>query len=157
MKRDVILERTYPYPPERVWRALTDPQAMADWLMQCPGFAPKVGHKFRFTAKPQPGWRGFVDCEVLECDPPRRLSYSWDGDPKMKPTTVTWTLAPTAEGTRLVLEHAGFEGVRAVLVSFILGSGWKKMLDQRFAPVLARVGDGSSASASSATGAPAER
>lgn len=142
MKRDVILERIYPYPIERVWRALTDPQALGDWLMKCPDFVPEVGHKFRFTAKPQPGWRGWVDCEVLAVEPPRRLSYSWDGSAELKPTTVTWTLAPVAGGTRLRLEHTGFEGVRAVLVSFILGAGWKKMLRTRFATALGRVGDG---------------
>ncbi len=75
MKRDIKLEAVYPYPPERVWRALTDSQAMADWLMDN-DFKPEVGHKFRFTAPDSRGWRGYVDCEVLEVDPPRKLSYT---------------------------------------------------------------------------------
>ena len=60
-------------------------------------FAPVVGHKFQFRVKPQLGWRGIVDCEVLEVDQPRKLSYSWQGDPKYRVTNVTWLLEPTAD------------------------------------------------------------
>jgi uncharacterized protein YndB with AHSA1/START domain len=86
VKGAVVLERVYPYPPERVWRALTDRQALAEWLMPN-DFQPTVGHKFQFNVGPQWGWRGYVDCVVLEVDVPRRLSYSWEGDPK-HPTTA---------------------------------------------------------------------
>ena len=78
---EVALDATYPHPPERVWRALTEPSDLAAWLMPN-DFAPVVGHKFQFRAKPQLGWRGIVDCEVLEVDRPRKLAYTWQGDPK---------------------------------------------------------------------------
>jgi uncharacterized protein YndB with AHSA1/START domain len=132
---DIVLDAVYPYPPERVWRALTDPQELASWLT--PGdFAPRVGHRFQFRAKPQWGWRGIVDCEVLEVDPPRRLSYTWQGDEKGQVTTVTWTLEPVSDGTRLVLEHTGFRGLSGWFHKRILGSGWKGMLAKTIRDVL---------------------
>jgi uncharacterized protein YndB with AHSA1/START domain len=78
MKRDLHFEVTYPHPPEKVWRALTDPQAIAQWLMEN-NFEARLGHKFQFRTKPAPGFDGVVNCEVLEMDPPRRLAYSWSG------------------------------------------------------------------------------
>jgi uncharacterized protein YndB with AHSA1/START domain len=132
---DVRLERVYAHPPERVWRALTDPQALAEWLMPN-DFQPRVGHKFQFRAAPRGGWRGIVDCEVLEVDPPRRLSYLWQGDPKDRPTVVTWILEPTPEGTRLRLEHTGFRGLGGLFHKLLLGSGWKRMLRTSLPTVL---------------------
>jgi uncharacterized protein YndB with AHSA1/START domain len=96
--RPIKLEATYPFPPEKIWRAITDKRALSVRLMPN-DFQASVGHKFQFKVKPQRGWRGIVDCEVLEVDEPRRLSYSWQGEPKQKPTVVTWTLEPVAEGT----------------------------------------------------------
>ncbi len=140
MRRDVTIERTYSHPPEKLWRALTDRQALAQWLMAC-DFEPKVGHTFQFREPNPKGWRGIVDCKVLEVDPPRRLSYSWLGDPSWKePTVVTWTLEPIAGGTRLRLEHSNFLGLGGVALSFILGSGWKHMLRDKFPAALERAG-----------------
>ena len=124
---DIVLDTTYPHPPERVWRALTAPEELALWLMPN-DFAPRIGHKFQFRVKPQPGWRGIVDCEVTELDPPKRLSYTWQGDPKYRVTTVTWILTQTPDGgTRLTLEHRGFRGLGGTLLKWMLKSGWKKM------------------------------
>ena len=136
MKRGVQLDAFYPVPPERVWRALTDPVALAQWLRPN-DFEPRVGHRFQFRAAPRPGWRGIVDCEVTELDPPRRLSYSWKGDPDWKsPTVVTWTLAPEGEGTRLRLQHTDFEGLTGWVLSLILKGGWRSMLRSKLPAVL---------------------
>lgn len=132
---DIVLDAVYPHSPERVWRALTTPEELAAWLMPN-DFAPIVGHKFQFRVKPQWGWRGIVDCEVLEVDPPRRLTYTWQGDPKYRVTTVTWTLTPAEGGTRLVLEHCGFRGVGGMLLKWMLGSGWKRMFRTSLPDVL---------------------
>lgn len=140
MSRAIALEQDYPYPPARVWRALTDSKALAGWLMPN-DFVPRVGHKFRFDVGPQRGWRGFVDCEVLEADEPRRLSYTWQGDAKQPPTVVTWTLEPIPGGTRLRLRHSGFRGLSGLVDWFILGRGWKGMLRKRLAAVLAGLGE----------------
>lgn len=125
MKRDLRFQVFYPHPPEKVWKALTDSKLIAKWLMEN-DFQPIVGHKFQFKTAPQPGFDGIVKCEVLEVDEPHRLSYSWKGGGM--DTTVTFTLEPVGEGTRLTLEHTGFTGLKGMMVSFILGSGWKKKI-----------------------------
>jgi uncharacterized protein YndB with AHSA1/START domain len=137
VKRDVHFEAIYPFPVERVWRAITDPVAIADWLMPN-DFRPVVGHRFRFTAPPQPGWDGIVDCEVREVDPPRRLVYTWVSKSNGVDTVVTWTLEPVAGGTRLRLDHTGFRGARSIIVSFILGSGWKGIVRKGILTVVER-------------------
>lgn len=136
MKRDLRFEAVYPHPPEKVWRALTDSKAIEQWLMSN-DFEPRLGHKFMFTSKPQPGWDGKTYCEVIELDPPHRLAYTWKGGPL--DTVVRWTLEPTADGTRLVLEHSGFRGLKALMVSAIMGSGWKGIVSTHIAAVLDRM------------------
>ena len=92
--------------PEKVWRALTDPALLGEWLLPVAGFAPEPGAAFEFRAPPQPGWDGRVDCRLLEVDAPRRIAWSWRvGDID---TVVTFTLAPSASGTRLSLVQSGF-------------------------------------------------
>jgi uncharacterized protein YndB with AHSA1/START domain len=134
MSRDLTFEVTYKYSPEKVWRALTDPQAITQWLMKN-DFAPRVGHKFQFRVEPKPrGWTGIVDCQVLECDPPRRLAYSWRGSGI--DTVVKWTLEPIAEGTKVRLEHNGFIGIRGWMVSRMLGKGWSSKILTKNIPAL---------------------
>jgi uncharacterized protein YndB with AHSA1/START domain len=125
MKRDLTFTETYPYPIERVWRALTDSASISDWLMPN-DFKPMLGHKFQFQTKPAPGFDGIVDCEVIELTPPTRLAFSWKGGGI--DTIATFTLTSVPEGTHLRLEHTGFSGPRGMMVSFILGGGWKKIL-----------------------------
>lgn len=136
MKRDLHFEVVYPHAIEKVWRALTDPQAIAEWLMPN-DFEPRAGHKFQFRAKPQPGWDGIVNCEVLECDPPRRLVYTWKSS--ALDTRLAITLEPIAEGTKLRLEHTGFRGVKPLLISLVVGSGWKGILRKHLLAVIERI------------------
>jgi uncharacterized protein YndB with AHSA1/START domain len=96
----VVVEREMPYPPEKIWRALTQPHLIEEWLMKN-GFKPVVGHHFELRAD----W-GAVGCEVLAVEPDRTLSYTWDAyDLK---SVVTWTLTPTSTGTHLRMEQSGF-------------------------------------------------
>lgn len=137
MKRDIKLEAFYPWPIETVWQALTDSEALAEWLMPN-DFSPRVGHKFQFHTTPKPGFDGIVNCEVTELVERERLAFTWKGGGIN--TVVTFTLEPEPSGTRLKLEHNGFEGLRAVLVSFILSSGWrKKIIPLNLPAVLARL------------------
>ena len=137
MKRDISLECTYDSTPDDVWTALTDPTALSEWLMPVEGFAPEVGRRFLFRAKPMPGWDGTVACAVLEVDRPRRLAYTWKGGGNaIPPTTVTWILEPTGEGTRVRLEHTGFTTVPGVLLSFVMGRGWVDILRRRLRKAL---------------------
>lgn len=142
MKRDLHLERVYPQAPERVWRALTDKARLSAWLMTT-DFEPEVGREFTFRDKPRPGWDGITHCKVIELDPPRCLAYTWRGGPgpdkpPMIDTVVRWTLHAEGSGTRLVLDHTGFSGLRGLLLSFMLGAGWKKMMRTRLAVEIAR-------------------
>lgn len=134
MTRDIQLEAVYPHPIEKVWQALTDRSAIAQWLMEN-DFEPKLGHKFQFRAKPMGGWDGIVHGEVLEVDPPNRLRYSWKTN--VIDTVLTITLRTVAEGTALTLEHTGFRGFKPVMISFLMGSGWKSILRKHFPAVLA--------------------
>jgi uncharacterized protein YndB with AHSA1/START domain len=96
----VVVERELPYPPEKIWRALTQPHLIAEWLMKH-DFKPDVGHRFSFSAD----W-GAVDCQVLTVEPSKTLSYTW-GDSNLK-SVVTWTLTATGAGTHLRMEQTGF-------------------------------------------------
>jgi uncharacterized protein YndB with AHSA1/START domain len=93
--------------PEKVWRALTDPVLLAEWLLPVVDFKLEPGAEFAFKAQPQPGWDGIVNCRSLEVEAHRKLSYTWVvGD---MDTVVTFTLTPTSSGTRLSLLHSGFK------------------------------------------------
>lgn len=98
--RTVVVERDLPHPPEKVWRALTTPHLIAEWLMKN-DFVPALGHRFTLTGD----W-GSVDCEVLEIEPNKALSYSW-GAMGMA-TRVEFELTPTAAGTHLRVAQSGF-------------------------------------------------
>jgi uncharacterized protein YndB with AHSA1/START domain len=103
--RSVVVERELAAPPEKLWRALTQPHLIAEWLMQN-DFRPVVGHKFTLRRQPRPDVSIAIDCEVLEIDPGRELSYSWAAFGFE--STVTFTLTPTGTGTRLRMEQSGF-------------------------------------------------
>ena len=107
--KSIVVERTMPHPPEKVWRALTSSPLIAEWLMQN-DFQPKVGHAFRLTAQPQPGWNGVIDCKVLVVEPNKTLSYTWasgEGDFALE-SVVTLSLTPKGAGTLLRMEQTGF-------------------------------------------------
>ena len=134
---DIRITRDYPHAPAKVWRALTDPALIARWAMRPEGFAPVVGTRCRFLGKAGPGWRGFVECEVLEVRAPETLLYSWVGNAGDQPSYVRYKLEPLATGTRLRFEHTGFTGVSGFLLAkFVMTPGWKKMLDGAFARLL---------------------
>lgn len=98
--RTVVLEREIPYAPQKIWRALTEPHLIEEWLMQN-DFQPVVDHRFNLRGD----W-GAVDCQVLEIEPHKTLSYRWDA--MGLESIVTWTLTPTRTGTHLRMEQAGF-------------------------------------------------
>ncbi len=130
----------YPYPPEQVWVALTDPRAIAEWLMPN-DFKAELGHKFQFQTDSMPGCRhSITDCEVIELDPPRRLAYTWVSHlgrgPNPRPTTVRWTLHAEGGGTRLEFEHVGIE-VIPLWARLMMRFGWGTMI-KRWIPKVAR-------------------
>ncbi len=125
----VVVEREMPYPPEKIWRALTQPHLLEEWLMKN-DFTPAVDHRFSLRAD----W-GIVDCQVLAVEPNKTLSYTWNAyDLK---SVVTWTLTPTSTGTHLRMEQSGFRPDQPQYYQGAKG-GWQQFftkLDQ----VLARM------------------
>jgi uncharacterized protein YndB with AHSA1/START domain len=124
--RTVVIEREFPHPPEKVWRALTESPLVTQWLMKN-DLEPVVGRKFQFRSDPVPNWDGLIDCEVLIVEPQKRLSYSW-GTLGLE-SVVLFTLTPTQSGTLVRMEHSGF---RADQEQAYKGAtyGWQRFLGQ---------------------------
>jgi uncharacterized protein YndB with AHSA1/START domain len=144
----VIHEVEYPHPIATVWRAIAEREAISEWLMQT-DFEPQVGKKFTFTDPDAQGlhqaggqgWSGVVECEVLEVDKPRRLSYTWNYGTDLV-TTVTFNLEPAGGGTRLRLEQTGFDPASEQSQYFRKGAdyGWgQKFLKGTLPRVVARL------------------
>lgn len=125
----VVVEREIPHPPEKIWRALTQPHLIEEWLMKN-DFKAEKDHRFGLHAD----WGG-VECQVREVEPHERLSYSWET--KDLESVVTWTLVPTATGTRLRMEQTGFKPDQQ---PYFRGAtvGWPRFIDT-MEQVLARI------------------
>jgi uncharacterized protein YndB with AHSA1/START domain len=133
----IAFEFDLPHSPAKVWRALTDPVLLTEWLLPVVELELELeaGAAFTFKTQPHPGWDGSVNCRVLEIEAQRKLSYTWDV-PFLE-TVVTFTLTPTESGTRLSLVQSGFKpdqkqnfgGARY---------GWR-MMGERLVDVLARL------------------
>jgi uncharacterized protein YndB with AHSA1/START domain len=139
---EIRIVRDYPYPVATVWRALTDPDLIPRWTAtgagaHPEGFAPTPGTRFRFVAKPRPGWSGVVNCEVLEASEPNLLRYTWTDASGGAQTLVTYHLEPTSTGTRFTYEHTGFTGPRGWFMARFLGRVRRRMLTEGLPPVLA--------------------
>jgi uncharacterized protein YndB with AHSA1/START domain len=138
----IRIDHFLPYAPARVWKALTDPNLIARWLMPN-DFQLEVGHHFTFNNVPIPTvkFAGIVYCEVLDFEVERSLRYSWvdRGDENGLNSIVTWRLEPEDNGTHLFLEHEGFDPNNALqLKGFqMMSQGWGRIVRQRIEEVLA--------------------
>jgi uncharacterized protein YndB with AHSA1/START domain len=135
----IFFEYLFEEPPPLVWRALTEPDLLALWLMPN-NIRAEVGATFTFRAEATPWWDGIVHCEVLEVKENERLVYTWLGSPQGQganalDTEVRWTLRPTEQGgTKLLLEHSGFEPESFVFKA--MGSGWSSKIASRMRDVI---------------------
>jgi uncharacterized protein YndB with AHSA1/START domain len=96
------------HPPEKVWRALTDPVLLSEWLLPVAELKLEPGAAFTLRTQPYPGWDGIVNCRILEIEAHKKISYTWVVGFGLD-TVVTFTLTPTASGTRLSLVQSGFK------------------------------------------------
>jgi uncharacterized protein YndB with AHSA1/START domain len=125
-------------PPHQVWRALTEPELLAAWLGPN-DFRAEVGQRFRVEAAP--GTDAAVECEVLEVEPNRILTYSWREERESGAaldSEVTWILTPRFDGgthLRLVQDGFALSGGRVLAVA---GAGLSRILAWR---VLGRLAD----------------
>lgn len=124
--QSMVLTRDLPFPPDRVWRAISTGALMAEWLLPN-DFQPVQGHKFTFCQQPMQGWDGVIEGQVLAVEPPRHLSYSWVALGVV--TEVALTLEPLDKGTRLRVEQSGFAEDQA---RNLAGAryGWGMFLDR---------------------------
>jgi len=125
----VVVEREVPFPPEKIWRALTQPPLIEEWLMKN-DFKPVVDHRFKFRAD----W-GAVDCQVLAVELNKTLSYTWAA--YGLESVVTWTLSPTSTGTHLRMEQSGFQPDQPQYYEGAKG-GWQRFF-AALEQVLARI------------------
>jgi uncharacterized protein YndB with AHSA1/START domain len=129
--RTLVVERVFPHPPEKLWRALTESPLLAQWMMGN-DFEPVPGRKFQFRTDPKPNWNGIVDGEVLVVEPLKQLSYNWAVGKSESSAglqwVVLWTLTPVEGGTHLRMEQSGFGPDQAVNYN---GAryGWKIFFD----------------------------
>ena len=123
------------HPPEKVWRALTDPALLAEWLLPVIDLKLEPGAEFTFKTQAYPGWDGTVNCRMLEIEPQRKISYTWTVP--FLDTVVTFTLTPTASGTRLSLVQSGFKPGQK-RESGGARYGWK-MMGGKLVDLLARI------------------
>lgn len=152
MTPSIQRELLIPQPREQVWQALTDRATLAEWMYPN-DFEPHVGRQFTFRVpgNPAAGFAGLtVQCEVLECDPPRengggRLAFSWTAGGPVVDTRVSFRLEPDGDGTRLLFEHSGFDVSQPFGQQAFHGAehGWATMLKQLSEVVAGRAADGS--------------
>ena len=126
--RSVVVEREIAHPPEKLWRALTQPHLIEEWLMKN-DFAPVVGHGFKLRGE----WGGVLDCEVLAVEPNRTLSYTWnhanDDAAFDLQSVVTFTLTATSKGTHLRMEQSGFRPDQKQAYGGAM-AGWAQFFDK---------------------------
>jgi uncharacterized protein YndB with AHSA1/START domain len=146
MSKTIQREILIPQPREHVWQAITDSATLAEWMFPN-DFEPRVGHHFTFRVPPNPkmNFDGLVvRCEVLECQPPNRLIFSWSAGAPVENTQVSFQLEPDGEGTRLHFEHSGFDVAHPFGEQAFKGAefGWAKMFKQLADAVARLAADG---------------
>jgi uncharacterized protein YndB with AHSA1/START domain len=134
--RSVVVERDFPHSPEKLWRALTQPHLVEEWLMKN-DFKPVEGHRFNLRGD----WGGVLDCQVLKVEPNRTLSYTWnfahDDAAYNLQSVVTFMLTPTSTGTHLRMEQTGFRPDQKQAYGGA-HAGWQQFL-AKLEQVLARI------------------
>lgn len=133
MTKAIRREVQFPQPREQVWRAIADSAGLAEWMFPN-DFLPQLGHRFTFRVPPNPkaNFDGMlVNCEVLECEPPSRLAFSWAAGGLLD-SRVSFRLEPDGKGTRLLFEHSGFDVSESWGEQAFRGAefGWARMLKQ---------------------------
>lgn len=159
MTRTIKLKTVLPYPPEKVWLALTDAKLLGKWFMEN-DIEPKPGHDFTFRMAPQKGWDGITYCEITAVEPQKYISYTYRGEATGEKalacagihsdkadkltksiftrldTVLSFSLSPTCVGTILSMQQSGYKGLKLVLISLIMHMGWKKQLRKKLPKVL---------------------
>lgn len=162
MKRTIHITSNLQYKTEQVWQALTDSKLLGKWFMEN-DFKPGLNQEFTFRMAPQKGWNGITYCKITEIEPLKKLTYTYQGSATGEKalacaginsemadsvgkgifteldTILSFTLTPTSNGTCLTMEHSGYKGLKLVIVSYVMGMGWKKQLHKKLPLVLEQI------------------
>jgi len=131
-KPQIIIHKVFNESCKDVWQALTDKQALSNWLMQTEDFELIIGHKFQFKTTPRGKFDGIISCEVINFKENNELIYTWKAADMLEPTYVKWTIKIIESNeTMLKLEHYGFEGFKGWLTKHMLNAGWKRILNKK--------------------------
>lgn len=126
----VLVEKSFPVPVSRLWKALTDESEMKKWYFDIPGFKPQVGFEFSFTGGPED--RKYLHlCKILEVIKEQKLSYSWRYDGYPGNSVVTFELEDEKGNSRLKLTHEGLETLPQDKMDFGRGNfeaGWNEII-----------------------------
>lgn len=110
--------RRFPHPPEKVWRALTEPEHLAAWFPTDIEGERRTGAPLRFVFR---GGEGpTIDGEMVACDPPSLLELRWGGS-----ETLRFELRPDGDGTLLTFVDTFDEIGKAARDA----AGWHACLD----------------------------
>ena len=162
MQRTIKIKRRLPYPVSQVWRAIAEGDKLGKWFMPN-DFEPEMGREFTFRKPPQKGWDGITYCQVTELAPQHSVAYTYRGSASAEKTLacagvhsdiadnavkgifadldtmLRFTLKPEGNGTCMVLEHSGYKGLKLVIISLVMGMGWKKLIKTKLPGVLAEI------------------
>jgi uncharacterized protein YndB with AHSA1/START domain len=163
MKRTIKIKKHLPYKLDYVWKALTESQWLGKWFMEN-DIKPVLDHEFTFRMAPQKGWDGITYCKVLELEPMKQIAYTYQGEATGEKalacagihsgtadkatkgiftkldTVLNFRLEHTCgNGTILYMKHSGYKGLKLVIVSLIMGMGWKKQINKKLPKVLEEI------------------
>ena len=103
-----VIERVFNAPPEQVWKAITDKNAMKQWYFDIAEFEPRVGFEFQFVGGSEE--KSYVHlCKITEVIVGKKLTYSWQYKDIEGLSFVTFELFNEGGKTRLRLTHEGLE------------------------------------------------
>lgn len=139
----IVAEIRISAPPERVFKALTDAGELQRWFggsPECPvktwRMEPRLGGRYSYATK-----QGSIavngvsefEChgEIVECDPPRLLAYTWIANWHDEPnsrTLVRWELTSVQGGTHVRVTHSGLASLPVARKDY--SGGWPGVVEQ---------------------------
>lgn len=162
MTRTIKPKTFLSYSQDKVWQASTDSKLLGSWFMEN-NIQLTLRHYFTFSMEPQKGWDGVTHCEITAVESRKHIAYTYRGEATVEKalacagihsdtadnltkgiftrldTILSFTLEPTCGGTILYLKHAGYKGLKLVIISLIMQMGWEKQLVKKLPKVLERL------------------
>ena len=138
MNNSIILEKSYKYDKEIIWKALTDKKYIAKWLMDT-DFKLEKDLDFKLIDKNAKGWDGVVHCKLIDFEENKKLVYRWNNDKSETATIVEFTIEQNGEETSLKINHTGFKGIKGQFTKIVLASGWNRMMKNKIELVLEEI------------------